>query len=62
MKQEEPRGPGDDGTFTVVMMDVLRNRFERWLRREHLQMGPLPGGGPHHFQVLPPPAGGHWDG
>jgi hypothetical protein len=27
-----------DETFTIVMSSVLRGRFERWLRRNHLQM------------------------
>lgn len=34
----QPPQPDDAGSFTVVMPDVLRPRFERWLKREHLQM------------------------
>jgi hypothetical protein len=25
-------------SFTVILPDVLRDRFERWLRRNHLMM------------------------
>jgi hypothetical protein len=36
-----PQPDDDAGSFTVVMPAVLRDRFERWLRREHLQLRPV---------------------
>lgn len=40
---EEPwmKASDEAALFTVLMPGVLRQRFERWLRREHLQMSQL---------------------
>jgi len=46
------------GSFTVVLPDVLRQRFERWLRREHLHMFNAPGGDPTAYVVRLPSGGG----
>lgn len=43
--------PMDDRAFTVVMPAVLRDRFERWLRDEHLQMIVQQEAGPLVYRV-----------
>lgn len=54
MKPRQPTVPGGDSTFTVILPGLLRERFERWLRREHIQMRPIPGGDQETFLVIPP--------
>lgn len=48
-----PTASGDAGSFTVVLPELLRDRFERWLRREHLQMTESRGTGPSTYAVTP---------
>jgi hypothetical protein len=50
MKQPEYRDT--DGVFRVVMPELLRGRFERWLRGEHLQMAAAPVSDPNTYVVL----------
>jgi hypothetical protein len=49
---KEPDYRDTDGVFTVVMPELLRARYERWLRREHLQMAVAPGSNPNTYVVL----------
>lgn len=50
----EPGAAGTD-TFTVVMPLILRERFDRWLMRNHLQMRrQSPDGEPRLYVVAPP--------
>lgn len=32
----------DSGVFQVVMLDVMRPGFERWLHEHHLHLFPMP--------------------
>jgi hypothetical protein len=43
--------PTDDRPFTVILPGVLRERFERWLRNNHLQMDVVPQAGPVLYRV-----------
>jgi hypothetical protein len=59
LAMKEPEYRDFDSVFTVVMPEVLHVRFERWLRREHLQMAVAPGSAPNTYVVLSPSAKQH---
>lgn len=60
MKHRKPADAADSEMFSVIMTNALRERFERWLRHERLQMTKAPFSGDEMvIYVVMPLGDGH---